>query len=73
MNYDKPIVDFITQTEQAKKNQAVLKDFFSPLKGLDRRGHLRFLFITGVSKFSKVSLFSDLNNLVDLSTSPIAQ
>lgn len=64
--YDKPIVDFLTETEKAKKNQGVLKDFFSPLKDLDAQGHLRFLFITGVSKFSKVSLFSDLNNLTDL-------
>ena len=64
--YDKPIVDFITEYNKAKKNQKVLKDFFSPLKDLDAQGHIRFLFITGVSKFSKVSLFSDLNNLTDL-------
>lgn len=70
--YDKPIVDFITDVKQAKVNQGVLKDFFSPLKDLERMGHIRFLFITGVSKFSKVSLFSDLNNLVDLSISPTA-
>jgi hypothetical protein len=43
-----------------------------PLKDLDAKGHLRFLFITGVSKFSKVSLFSDLNNLMDLSKVPLA-
>ncbi len=48
-------------------NQKILRDFFSPLKDLDSQGHLHFLFITGVSKFSKVSLFSDLNNLTDLS------
>ncbi|MEM0993653.1 MAG: AAA family ATPase, partial [Bacteroidota bacterium] len=65
--YDKPITDFLTELEKAKKNQSVLRDFFSPLKDLDLNGHLRFLFITGVSKFSKVSLFSDLNNLTDLS------
>lgn len=70
--YDKPIVDFLTETIQAKKNQAVLRRFFSPLKDLEALGHLRFLFITGVSKFSKVSLFSDLNNLIDLSVSSIA-
>ena len=64
--YDKPIVDFFTQPEKAKANRAVLRDFFSPLKDLDSGGALRFLFITGVSKFSKVSLFSDLNNLKDL-------
>lgn len=65
--YDKPIIDFLTETEKAKKNQEILRRFFGPLKGLDAQGHLRFLFITGVSKFSKVSLFSDLNNLTDLS------
>ncbi|MEM9885245.1 MAG: AAA family ATPase [Bacteroidota bacterium] len=64
--YDKPITDFLTDLDKARKNQAVLKDLFSPLKDLDAQGHLRFLFITGVSKFSKISLFSDLNNLTDL-------
>ncbi len=67
--YDKPIVDFFTQPEKAKANRAVLREFFSPLKDLDSEQHLRFLFITGVSKFSKVSLFSDLNNLQDLTLS----
>ncbi|MEM6696961.1 MAG: ATP-binding protein [Bacteroidota bacterium] len=65
--YDSPITSFLTDLEQAKKNRDTLKDFFSPLKDLDAQGYLRFLFITGVSKFSKVSLFSDLNNLTDLS------
>ncbi|MEM0991676.1 MAG: AAA family ATPase [Bacteroidota bacterium] len=65
--YDSPITHFLTDLEKARKNRDVLKDFFSPLKDLDVQGHLRFLFITGVSKFSKVSLFSDLNNLTDLS------
>lgn len=64
--YDKPIVDFITDKVQAKINRDVLRDFFSPLKDLEVKGYLRLLFITGVSKFSKVSLFSDLNNLTDL-------
>jgi putative lipoic acid-binding regulatory protein len=70
--YDKPIIDFLTEYDKAKVNQKVLRGFFSPLKDLDSQGHLRFLFITGVSKFSKVSLFSDLNNLTDLSKSPLA-
>ncbi|MEM6321345.1 MAG: AAA family ATPase, partial [Bacteroidota bacterium] len=65
--YDKPIVDFLTDLDKAESNQAILRDFFSPLKKLEASGHLHFLFITGVSKFSKVSLFSDLNNLTDLS------
>jgi hypothetical protein len=49
---------------QAKKNQKTLKSFYSVLKDLDKS--IRFLFITGVSKFSKVSIFSDLNQLTDL-------
>jgi len=69
--YDKPIVDFFTQPEKAKANRAVLREFFSPLKDLDSEDLLRFLFITGISKFSKVSLFSDLNNLQDLTMSPL--
>ena len=70
--YDKPIVDFLTQLPQAQENQLILRRFFSPLKGLEAQGHLRFLFITGVSKFSHVSLFSDLNNLKDLTLSILA-
>ncbi len=70
--YDKPIIDFLTEPEKARKNRAVLREFFSPLKDLDYQKHLRFLFITGVSKFSKVSLFSDLNNLQDLTIDPFA-
>jgi hypothetical protein len=70
--YDKPLVDFFTEPEKSKKNQDVLRDFFSPLKDLDANGFLRFLFITGVSKFSKVSLFSDLNNLTDLTNKKLA-
>jgi hypothetical protein len=67
--YDKPIIDFFTEPKKAAVNRNVLRDLFAPLKDLDANGHLRFLFITGVSKFSKVSLFSDLNNLKDLSQS----
>ncbi|MFT6937681.1 MAG: hypothetical protein ACJA1N_001985, partial [Saprospiraceae bacterium] len=70
--YDKPIIDFIVEIDKAKKNRKVLRSFFAPLKGMDLEGHLKFLFITGVSKFSRVSLFSDLNNLKDLSKSPLA-
>lgn len=70
--YDKPIIDFLTQHSQAKANRKVLKKFFSPFKDLNREGHLRFLFVTGVSKFNKVSLFSDLNNLTDLTIDPVS-
>ena len=64
--YDKPIVDYLEpeQIPTAKENRDILKNFYGVLKNLD--GHIRFLFITGVSKFSKVSIFSDLNHLEDL-------
>lgn len=65
--YDKPIADFFRELDKASANRLILRQFFGPLKGLESKGYLRFLFITGVSKFSKVSLFSDLNNLTDLS------
>ena len=69
--YDKPIIDFLTQKKQARINRKVLKKFFSSFKDLEKKGSLRFLFITGVSKFNKVSLFSDLNNLIDLTLDPV--
>lgn len=62
--YDKAIIDVIEDTEKAKENRDILKTFFSPIKDLD--AHIRFLFITGVSKFSQVSIFSELNNLTDI-------
>ncbi len=65
--YDKPIIDYLeTATiEKAQINRETLRDFYSILKSADEQ--LRFVFITGVSKFSKVSLFSHLNNLLDIS------
>jgi hypothetical protein len=68
--YDKPLVDYIDQQDQANTNRDILKNFFSVLKDSDP--YLRFFLITGVSKFSKVSLFSDLNNLEDLTLAPAA-
>ncbi len=62
--YDKSIIDYIDEPAQAAINRDTLKNFFGTLKGLT--ADLQFIFLTGVSKFSKVSLFSDLNNLVDL-------
>jgi hypothetical protein len=62
--YDKPLLRYIKQSEKRKEVLNVLKDFFSPLKDLTDK--IKFLFITGVSKFSQVSIFSDLNNLDDL-------
>ena len=61
--YDKPILDNISNPAVADI-QKCLKGFYSVLK--DRNAKERFLFVTGVSKFSHVSLFSDLNNLTDI-------
>jgi hypothetical protein len=65
--YDKPISDNIEDIARAEANRETLKSFYGALKSLD--SDIRFLFITGVSKFSKVSLFSDLNHLTDLTMS----
>ena len=64
--YDKPIIDYLEKDNyhKAKEHQEILKNFYSILKPISN--HLRLLFITGVSKFSKVSIFSDLNHLDDL-------
>ncbi len=62
--YDKPILDRIEQPEIARDIREGLKDFYSVIKDSD--AHVRFAFLTGVSKFSKVSLFSGLNNLQDI-------
>ncbi len=64
--YDKPIIDFVeyTKREIAEKNREILRSFYSVIKDLD--AHIKFFFITGISKFSKLSLFSELNNLTDL-------
>ena len=62
--YDKPLIDYLDDIPLAKANQQVMKTFYSVIKDSDP--HIEFLLITGVSKFSRVSLFSDLNNLYDL-------
>jgi hypothetical protein len=69
--YDKPLIDFLNKDnlQQATTNRDILKAFYSILK--DAEPHIKLLLITGVSKFSKVSIFSDLNNLTDLSVSKV--
>ena len=62
--YDKPILDNIDNSAVALEMREGLKNLYSVLKGSDE--HLKFGFLTGVSKFSKVSLFSGLNNLKDI-------
>jgi hypothetical protein len=62
--YDKPIINHIENQDIAKKNRNILRTFYEVIKGADE--YLKFVFITGVSKFSKVSIFSGLNNLEDI-------
>ncbi len=66
--YDKPILDNIENTEVARARRDDLKHFYSIIKGSDE--YIKFVFITGVSKFSKVSLFSGLNNIQDITLHP---
>ena len=62
--YDRPLLDHL-HTPLAEVNRDILRDFFSSLKGLDK--YIHFTFITGISKFTKISIFSTLNNLNDIS------
>jgi len=62
--YDKPILDNLSRPEIAREMREGLRNLYSVIKGQD--AHIHFAFLTGVSKFSKVSLFSGLNNLNDI-------
>ena len=65
--YDKPLLQAIHNEELLESYRVMLKAFYGVLKSNDR--YLRFVFLTGVTKFSQVSVFSDLNQLNDISTS----
>jgi len=64
--YDKPITDVLEseKNEKAHLHRDILRTFYGVVKGSS--AHIRFFFLTGIARFSKVSLFSDLNNLTDL-------
>lgn len=66
--YDKPIIDYMDNIPEAEKNRDSLKNFYSILKA--HSANIRFLLITGVSKFSRISIFSDLNHLKDITINP---
>ena len=66
--YDKPMLDNIDDMELAQQMLKRLRGFYSIIKAADE--HLHFVMLTGVSKFSKVSIFSGLNNLKDISLDP---
>ena len=66
--YDKPILDALEEPDIARANRDYLRGLYATIKSCD--AHVRFCFLTGVSKFSKVSLFSGLNNLIDITLEP---
>ena len=66
--YDKPILDALDAPEIARANRDDLRGLYGTIKDCD--AHVELTFITGVSRFSKVSLFSGLNNLTDLTLNP---
>jgi len=63
--YDKPLINTMDNKEENEKIKLILKSFYGVLKSAD--AYLRFVFLTGVTKFSQVSVFSDLNHLTDIS------
>jgi len=63
--YDKPLISTMDNSESNEQFRKILKGFYGVLKAED--ANLRFVFLTGVTKFSQVSVFSDLNQLVDIS------
>jgi Predicted AAA-ATPase/PD-(D/E)XK nuclease superfamily len=64
--YDKPITEYLeaNNSEKSAEQRDILRSFYSILKGSSE--HIKFFFMTGISRFTKVSIFSDLNNLTDL-------
>ena len=66
--YDKPILDALDEPEAARANRDYLRGLYGMIKSC--AAQVRFTFVTGVSKFTKVSLFSDLNNLTDITLDP---
>ncbi len=66
--YDKPMLQAINSPELQAAYRSTLKPFYGVLKSMD--GNIKFALLTGVTKFGKVSVFSDLNNLEDLSRNP---
>ena len=66
--YDKPILDALDDPASARANRDYLRGFYRVIKDCDE--HVRFAFLTGVSKFSRASLFSGLNNLRDITLNP---
>ena len=67
--YDKPILDVLSEPDLARANRNALSALYAVIKSCD--AHIRFSFLTGVSKFCKANLFSGLNNLRDITLNPV--
>ncbi len=65
--YDKPITDLLENEQKVTEHVATLKNFYSVLKATAAE-HIHFCLLAGVSKYGKISIFSDLNNLIDITT-----
>jgi PAS domain-containing protein len=63
--YDKPILDHLNNPQKAEEIRDVMRNFYARIKSAD--ASLRFVFFTGITKFSKMGVFSALNNLIDIS------
>ena len=66
--YDAPMLDVLHVPDKLDVVRSVMQEFYAPLKACDE--YLRFVFITGITKFSQLSIFSTLNNLVNISMEP---
>ena len=66
--YDAPLLDVVHEDTQLPVLRNVMRNFYSPLKGCDP--YLRFVFLTGITKFSQLSIFSELNNIKNISMLP---
>ena len=66
--YDAPLLDVMNDSERLAPMRQIMRNFYSPIKSLDP--YLRFVFITGINKFAQLSIFSELNNLQNISMMP---
>ena len=66
--YDSPLLDVMHEDENLPKLRKIMRNFYSPLKGC--APYLRYVFLTGITKFSQLSIFSELNNIQNISMLP---
>ena len=66
--YDAPLLDVVHEEKNLPQLRSVMRNFYSPLKACDP--YLRFVFLTGITKFSQLSVFSELNNITNVSMLP---